>query len=175
MTKAMIIVDMIKGFLNEKTKDGPCPLYVKGATGIIPNILKEAEKADEIILLCDMHDPSDAELKKWGMHALADTEESQVVDELLKPLLPRSPFVVGKRTFSGFYNTPLARTLREIKADELIIAGVLTDICVFTTAIDACYRGYKVTIPKDCVLALYPGRGELLLKYLVDVFGVTVR
>jgi len=52
---------------------------------------------------------------------------------------------------------------------------VLTDICVFVTAMDACIRGYKVTIPRECVFPLQPGRAEAMLNYLVNVFGVTVR
>jgi len=176
MRTAIVIVDMVKGFLNEHTKDGPCKLYVKGAKNITWKILKEAEKADDIVLVCDMHLKDDPELEKWGEHSMADTEECEVIDELLNPLLPRSPWVIGKRTFSGFYNTPLARLLKEdIKPDEVIIAGVLTDICVFVTAMDACIRGYKVTIPRECVFPLQPGRAEAMLNYLVNVFGVTVR
>lgn len=172
--RVLVVVDMIKGFVNESTKDGPCKLYVKGAASIIPNILREMENANEIIYVCDMHDPEDKEFEKWGKHAVEGTEECEVVDELLTPSLPRSPYVMGKKRFSGFYNTPLARVLKEEATTEVVIAGVCTDICVFLTALDACYRDYKVTILRDCVFPLYPERGEALLKYLVDVFGVTV-
>lgn len=172
--RVLVVVDMIKGFVKESTKDGPCKLFVKGAASIIPNILREMENANEIIYVCDMHDPDDREFEKWGKHAVVNTEESEVVDELMTPSLPKSPFLMGKKTFSGFYNTPLARVLNEEKPSEVVIAGVCTDICVFATALDACYRGHKVTILKDCVYPLYPERGDYLLKYLVDMFGITV-
>lgn len=177
MKKALIIVDMIKAFLHERTNDGPCGLYVKNADSIIPNILREMETADEIVFVCDMHAPDDKEFNsKWGKHAIINTEECKVVDELLQPSLPKSPFLIGKTRFSGFYNTPLGRILSDMKPDEVVIAGVFMDICVFATALDACYRDYKVTIIKDCVYPVFPQRGEIMLKYLTDMFpNITVR
>ena len=175
--RVLIIVDMIKAFLHERTKNGPCGLYVKDATSIIPNIVREMATAGEIIFVCDMHEPNDKEFNsKWGKHAIANTEESEVVDELMQPSLPKHPYLIGKQRFSGFYNTALGRILKEMDPDEVVIAGAFTDICVFATALDACYRDYKVTIIKDCVYPVFPQRGEIMLKYLTEMFAnITVK
>ena len=175
MTKMMIVVDMVRGFLEEKTEDGPCALYLKGAKSIIPNIRKEIDALgpeDILIFVSDSHSPKDPELKKWPRHCMKGTEE--VLDDLL-PRVNRKVWWFPKNTFNAFFNTGLIRFVKNTKPDELIIVGLCTDICVFATALDACYRGYKVTIPRDCVFPLYPERGEYLLKYLVDMFGITVR
>lgn len=178
MTKALIIVDMVKGFLEEETKDGPCALHIKGARGIIPNINREMAalgKDDLIIFVSDWHKENDAEFERWPKHCIANTEESALADGFHIPESARLQ-TIHKTRFSGFHLTILGVSLPHPKnVDELIIAGVCTDICVFATALDACYRGYKVTIPKDCVFPLYHMRGEVLLRYLVDMFGITVR
>ena len=53
----------------------------------------------------------------------------------------------------GFFETDLDLRLRELAIDHLIITGVVTNICVRSTAHDAFFRGYDVVIPVECVAA----------------------
>jgi len=168
MSKVLVVVDMIKGFLRERTRDGPCKLYVKGADSIIPNILREIKTADDVIFVCDSHERNDSEFIKWGPHAIRGSEECEIVEELRV----RSYYPFEKTRFSGFYQTTLNMAIAHPNPpDELIIAGVFTDICIFATALDACYRNYNVTIIKDCVYPIDANRGDYLLKYLTDMFS----
>ncbi|HEX6279699.1 MAG TPA: isochorismatase family cysteine hydrolase [Pyrinomonadaceae bacterium] len=62
--------------------------------------------------------------------------------------------IILKPQHSGFFRTDLEETLKKVHAQELIVTGLTTDICVFFTAHDAFMRGLKVCVPEDCVAAL---------------------
>lgn len=73
-----------------------------------------------------------------------------MVDELR----PRNNDVmVTKRRFSGFFETDLDLTLKDLQVDTVIVMGVVTNICVRSTIHDAFFRGYRVIVPRDCVMA----------------------
>ena len=58
-----------------------------------------------------------------------------------------------KPLHSAFVSTPLEHLLKELKARELVVVGLSTDMCVHFTAIDAYTLGYKVWVPRDCTAA----------------------
>jgi nicotinamidase-related amidase len=58
-----------------------------------------------------------------------------------------------KPLHSAFHSTPLAHLPRQLKARELIVAGLATDMCVHLTAMDAYMRGYRLWVPRDCTAA----------------------
>jgi nicotinamidase-related amidase len=179
MAKIMLIVDMVKGFIENETADGSCALYIEGAKSIVPNIKREMEalsEKDHLIFLCDAHDEDDKEFESWPRHCLKDTEESEVIDELEEHQTKASTKKMFKTRFSGFFGTPLSDILEEIEViDEVIVTGVVTEVCVFATALDARYRDYPVTIPRDCVFPLDKERGALMLSYLKQTAGVNIR
>lgn len=51
MKKALFVIDMVKGFTQRETSDGPCAVYVEGAKSIIPVI-------NEKIKLCEKNKDS---------------------------------------------------------------------------------------------------------------------
>ena len=58
--------------------------------------------------------------------------------------------VPGKRGLNAFSNTNLDYLLKEKKISNVILAGVLTSVCIDSTGRDALERGYKVFILSDC-------------------------
>ena len=58
--------------------------------------------------------------------------------------------LITKNKISPFYNTSLDNILKEMKADELIIAGIMTNLCVRSAVSDAYDKNYKITVIKDC-------------------------
>ena len=54
-----------------------------------------------------------------------------------------------KHRYSAFYNTDLETVLRCLKVEDLVIAGVMTNMCCESTARDAYYRDYRVFFPAD--------------------------
>jgi nicotinamidase-related amidase len=58
--------------------------------------------------------------------------------------------VIIKQTFDGFLNPDLARTLEAVGKRYLIVAGLVTSVCVLLTAAAAAQRGYLVSVVEDC-------------------------
>lgn len=95
--------------------------------------------------------------------------------EVIVELTPRpEDIVIRKRRFSGFYGTDLDLSLRERGIERLVIAGTLTDICVYHTAVDAVQRAYEVVIVRDGVSALSPEEHEFALRQMGRLLGARI-
>ncbi|RLM73759.1 hypothetical protein C2845_PM15G15050 [Panicum miliaceum] len=57
--------------------------------------------------------------------------------------------VVEKATYSAFAGTGLEEALRRAGAEEVVVAGVMTNLCCETTARDAFVRGFRVFFSAD--------------------------
>lgn len=69
----------------------------------------------------------------------------------VKPL-PGEPVII-KHRYSAMPNTELLPLLRRLGVDSLLLAGVATDTCVESTARDAYFIDYYVTLISDCCAA----------------------
>lgn len=58
--------------------------------------------------------------------------------------------VPGKRGLNAFAHTDLHRVLQERQVEHVVLAGVVTSICVDSTGRSAHERGYSVTVLSDC-------------------------
>ncbi|MDZ7797621.1 MAG: isochorismatase family cysteine hydrolase [Candidatus Marinimicrobia bacterium] len=72
--------------------------------------------------------------------------ESEIHPQL-KPLPDEK--VVCKHRYSSFYNTDLETVLRCMRIEDLVISGIMTNMCCESTARDAYYRDYRVFFPAD--------------------------
>ena len=147
MAKAILVIDMVRGFLEEGH-----PLYCGAkARDIIPNIQrlleKELKQGAKVFYPCDHHKPDDPEFKLFPPHCIEGTPEVELIPELSQ----YHGEIIPKRHFSAFYDTSLERKLKELNPEVIVICGVCTDICVMHTVADARNRGYEVEIPVDCV------------------------
>lgn len=78
---------------------------------------------------------------------------------------------MDKHYYSAFAGTMLDIYLRERKVDTLVLTGVLTDICVLHTAIDAYQKGYKVEIVTDAVASITDEQHQFALEHMKNVLG----
>jgi ureidoacrylate peracid hydrolase len=76
------------------------------------------------------------------------------VYEPLKAL--SSDWFVEKTRLSAFYNTNLEVILRGLKAETVIITGVLTNQCVAATSKDAMFRDYLPIVIEECTGTTLP-------------------
>ena len=171
MANTILVVDMLKGFLEEGY-----PLYIgEGCRSIIPHIQKLLEKESKtdssVIYICDNHTPDDLEFKMFPPHCIAGTPETEIIPELSGYIGE----IIPKRRYSGFFDTPLEGRLKELRPDKLIICGVLTNICVLHTAADARNRDYEVVVPVDCVASPDSDAHRFALDHMEKVLGVILR
>ena len=70
--------------------------------------------------------------------------------ELLPSLRARpGEIVVDKWTFGAFASTDLEAQLRARGVRKILLAGILTNVCVFATAVQACDRFFRVCLVED--------------------------
>lgn len=167
MANAVLVLDMLKGFLEEGY-----PLYCgEQARRIIPRIGKllqqELGKGSKVFFVCDRHAPDDLEFKMFPPHCVSGTEEAEIIPELRD--YPGE--VIAKNRYSGFYNTVLDERLKELRPEKLIVCGVCTDICVMYTVADARNRDYEVEVPTDCVASFNDDSHRFALDHMDKVLG----
>ena len=169
---AVLVVDMLRDFC---IPGGAMvlPGYEKliGPQNAVIRALRAAGGA--VIYVVDAHRPQlrrDREFLKRTPHCIEGTPGVEVVPEL-----DRAPddIVVIKRRFSGFFNTDLDLTLKDMLIDTVIVMGVVTNICVRSTVHDAFFHGYGVFVPQDCCAATGP-REQISTLYDISTHFGTV-
>jgi nicotinamidase-related amidase len=78
--------------------------------------------------------------------AVAGSEGADICAEVAA--LP-GDIVIHKHWPSAFRRTDLSRRLADLKIENLVVAGVLTDSCVTESVFDAVYQGFRVWLVKD--------------------------
>jgi len=146
---ALMVIDMQNFFL-----DPSSPTYTCGGSAIIP-VLKRLiatfrSAGRPVIYTRHVHHPnlSDAGIMEWwweGM-CLEGSPESDLHLEIAP--LPNEK-VILKHRYSAFYNTDLETVLRCLKTEDLVVSGIMTNLCCESTARDAYYRDYRVFFLAD--------------------------
>ncbi len=82
-----------------------------------------------------------------GRVLVRDTWNTEIIPELA---VQPEDIVIGKNRFSGFFNTTLDATLRDLDVQNLVVTGVTTSVCVESTIRDAMFRDYVPVLLADC-------------------------
>ncbi|GFP84873.1 nicotinamidase 2 [Phtheirospermum japonicum] len=116
----------------------------------------------------------DSMLYEWwnGDIILDGTSESQLIADLHRT---EADSVILKDTYSAFRGTGLEEKLKEMGVKEVIVSGVMTNLCCETTAREAFVRGFRVFFSTDATATSSLELHEASLKnmaygftYLVD-------
>lgn len=90
--------------------------------------------------------------------------------EIARLLYPQAEdLTILKPRHSAFFASPLELLLTEMQAQELVICGLATDICVQMTAMDAFLREYRIWVPSDCTAAESEPTKTASLAYMANV------
>ena len=146
---ALLVIDMQDFFLDESS-----PTFTCGGLAILPKlqglITAFRESGRPVIYTRHVHNPqlNDAGIMGWwweGM-CLEGSPESEV-HKTIAPLATEK--VIFKHRYSAFYNTDLETVLRCLKIEDLVICGIMSNLCCESTARDAYFRDYRVFFPAD--------------------------
>jgi nicotinamidase-related amidase len=123
---ALIIVDMINGFVREGALQSPRAETVIPA---IESLSKEIDKRSiKKLAFADSHTDKSPEFGAYPTHCLAGTSESEVVDELKRI---GGYTLIEKNSTNGFHEEEFKKWLNENQQiNTFIITGVCTNICV---------------------------------------------
>ena len=146
---ALMIIDMQDFFLDPKS-----PSFTVGGLAIIPTLAKLASafraKNRPVIYTKHVHHPDhlDSGIMGWWWEGMCI--EGSPESEIHKDLTPMpSEKVILKHRYSSFYNTDLETILRVLKIEDLVITGIMTNMCCESTARDAYFRDYRVFFLAD--------------------------
>ena len=171
---ALLIVDVQNDFA-----DPAGSLYVRGGEDVVPVINAEIERARAAgaprFYTQDWHPPSTPHFATdggvWPVHCVMGTWGAELRPELVVdgPVIRKGSN--GEDGYSGFtmrdpvtgdtVPTELADLLAEGGVTRIVLAGLATDYCVRSTALDARTHGYPITVLENAVRAvdLQPGDG----------------
>lgn len=169
---ALLIIDMQNDFVLPDAE-----LSTPRAMDLIPTIAGFADACRErgfpVIYTREMHRPG---LEDFGIegcfeppHCLEGTDGANIV----AGLEPRAEdFVISaKRRYDAFFGTELEVLLRGLRIDNLIFAGVCTDICILSSVLTARNMDYRCFVLRDAVDATSPQRQEAALMCMSHVFA----
>ena len=169
--KALIVMDMINDYVLSGS-----PLQIAKARDIVKHILGEIRyarnKKRPIFYVSDSHEKDDPEFEHWPPHAIKQSPGACIIKELT-PL--SGDYIIGKSGYSGFFRTDLERLLDEMAIHEILICGVMTNVSVLYTAVDAMQRGLQVIVPETCVAALDDASHDFALRQIQDLPSLFAR
>lgn len=90
-------------------------------------------------------------IKESGAFTLGSSG-AETIPELLA-FGDRITYVTGKVGFNAFSNTTLEAVLQERGIKDVLVAGMITSLCIDSTGRAAYERGYRVTVLADCASA----------------------
>jgi nicotinamidase-related amidase len=94
--------------------------------------------------------------------------------ELAQPITDLADAVKVKRSIGGFYGTDLDATLRTHGAETLVMAGIMTNLGVESTARAASDHGYDLVFVEDAMSALSEAEHAAAVGLNLPRFGEVV-
>jgi ureidoacrylate peracid hydrolase len=168
---AVIVIDMVNDFC----KPGGAMVLPGYETLIAPQlaVIAAARAAGApVIWVHDAHRPGMRREREW-IKRTPHCVEGGWGPEIVADLGARADEIhVIKRRYSAFFQTDLDLTLKDMLAEQLVIFGVVTNICVRSTVHDAFFQGYEVVVPRDCCAATGPREQESSLYDIATHFGI---
>lgn len=151
---ALLVIDMQKFFIGARVSS-----LLEPGDAILPNVKRLVdhyhEKGSPVVYTRHVHKPDGSDLgilgEWWDEHSMEGSDEAEI-HESIAPL-PEDK-VILKQRYSAFYNTNLEAFLRGKQIKEVVICGVMTNICCESTARDAFFRDLWVRFVADATASV---------------------
>lgn len=145
----LMVIDMQRYFLE---KDAPG--FLDPPKTLIPNVIRliTAFRKAEKPIVFTRHAHTDAQMngqmsRWWGGELPKEGDQhSNIIDELGPK---HYETVITKARYSAFEKTALARHLKGLGIDTVVICGVMTNLCVETTARHAFMKNFQPLVVED--------------------------
>lgn len=128
-------------------------LYVPGAERILPAIARlnryAVEHSIPLVSTACAHAEDDQEFEIWPPHCILGTVGQQKPASLLV-----GQRIFEKQTTDMFLSPHAEALLADLNADEFVVYGVVTEVCVKAAALGLLQCGKRVTVVEDAVMHL---------------------
>lgn len=149
--KALIIIDMVKDYFVTENNYSITPFATKIISPINRLIDKFRQNQFPVIFATDAFKEDDFIFQgKMHPHAIKGTKGAEVIDELK---IKTEDLWLQKPRFSAFFDTDLEKIMKKQGVTMCAVAGIATNFCVLTTAMDALCYDFKTVILEDCSAA----------------------
>jgi len=101
------------------------------------------------------------------------TPGAETIDEI-KQFGNKITFVAGKEGFNSFQDTDLDKLLKSKGIKQVWVAGMVTSLCIDSTARAAYERGYQVSILEDCCSARTPFEQEFFCQNVFPLYAKVI-
>jgi len=150
---ALIVIDVQKGELPRTPSPGISVMSGGRARHARVRRLVDAARASQVpvVFIQEVHKPSGVDFGREldgaeGPHCIEGAPDTELA---IRPT--PAEYHIRKRRYSAFFATELDLVLRSMKAETVILVGMLTDVCVHYTAVDAHQHDYRFRVVTDCV------------------------
>lgn len=179
--KALLIVDYSIDFVDDQGA-----LTAGKAAQELENYIAETaqefiDQGDYVVFADDMHeenDPYHPETKLFPPHNISGSRGRElygkVNDVYQNNKGKENVYWTDKRRYSAFAGTEVNIRLRERGITEVWITGVVTDICVLHTAVDAYNLSYDIVIPEAGAASFNKDGHEWALSHFENTLGAKV-
>ena len=168
---AIIVVDMI----NEFCKPGGA-MVLPGYERLVGPQLAIIETARAtgapVVWVHDVHRRAMRQDREWlkrTPHCVEGSWGTQIIDDLGAR---DDEIHLVKRRYSAFFGTDLDVTLKDMMVDQIVVMGVVTNICVRSTVHDGFFLGYEIVVPEDACAATGQREQDSSLYDIATHFGV---
>jgi nicotinamidase/pyrazinamidase len=159
-------------------------LYVPGAEEIVPNLRRLTEWAAGngvlVIASVDAHYPDDPEFQRYPPHCLVGTAGQRKIPEthLMRALvIPNHPvdipedlseyqqLILEKQELDVFSNPNTDTVLHRLGSNcEIVLYGLVTEICVAHAGRGLLRRGYRLRVVTDAIRHLDGSKARMFLE-----------
>jgi ureidoacrylate peracid hydrolase len=176
---ALIIIDMQNDFCHEEGVSGKRNLGdIERFQAVVEPIAALTDKAREVgvpvifvYMTLDKSTISPAWAHKFD--GLSIVEKGSWGADFYKLYPQEGDYVVEKHRYSAFIGTNLDLILRSLNRKSIIVTGVVTNVCVESTARDGFMLDYNVAVVRDACAGSNPAAHQMTLDNIDAVFGIT--
>ncbi|MBW7456701.1 cysteine hydrolase family protein [Paenibacillus sepulcri] len=176
---ALVIIDMQNDFCHEEGASAKMGTGdIKAFQAAVPPINALIDQAREasvpvifVMMTLEESTISEAWSNKFpgGSIVVKDTWGT----EFYKLQPQKGDYIVEKHRFSAFIGTNLDLILRSLGRKSIVLTGVLTNVCVESTARDGFMMDYNITLVSDACAGSSPAAHQNTLDMINMVFGQT--
>ena len=169
---ALLVVDMQNDFLLPGS-----PVAAPGGLDLVPALSGLARRARHagapVMFTQEAHRPDGSDFGIEAFFEPMHCVEGGAGIEIVNGLAPGPSDIVieGKRRYDAFLGTDLDLVLRLRGIENLVVAGVCTDVCVSATVQHARNLDYRCLVLRDATAGTSPQRHEAALLCLELVFA----